>query len=616
MRLVLALPFVLAACGDDPSLRVSVAHPDGASVETTTITVYESESARCTDVEFGILGDEELTALEVAALTLDAEGAAIAGGLTGLSRTGGKLVVARGFDAAGTLVTAGCVEHQEIVEDDEARVVTVEVATISLGAGGMDLFGVDVTVTNAAGTAIADRAVGWRAFGPAGTEPAVMDNVALVATDPDAWEPAQPACTNSDGRLRLRPVPPDRAGGFAFDIRASWAASPPRLFSSFTRVAFDLEPFTPPDPAVPRWCAIRATSSERNLVCLERIDATTVQAVKHVITVTNGTAVFAANPQRQAVPPGTVGVVSVDRGGGIVDVYAVTAKAQIVSVFSPSVTIDVPPSLPLADSVLDLAVGQACGAGDTPKLVLITGTNLDRKVEIMDALMGPRLVFPGVPDDAALSINNVGCLTELDPDPAGASTIRQVVVLDAGRGAGASTSAHFACSAAGGRCAVRLPVTRAGVGFTGGAEPRMVGAFFDASGVVLSAWVALPDASLQPRLVERERLEAASFPQKIASGLVDDDTGLDLVWAIANGTQQTTNLQIAYERQVAGARLTALSGAQDVVATELLTGDVTGDGRADVIVLGAVDGTTGAAVIPAHVPVSPGTFEADVPCAP
>src|SRR5688500_16875092 len=111
-RLVVVLLVVVAACGDDPSLRVSVKHPTEPrihdAIRSTVVTVYESDALTCTEVEFGDRTEDELFALKVAEVeTTDGEST---GTLDGVSRLDHKVIVARGRGIEGELITAGCVE--------------------------------------------------------------------------------------------------------------------------------------------------------------------------------------------------------------------------------------------------------------------------------------------------------------------------------------------------------------------------------------------------------------------------------------------------------------------------------------------------------------------------
>src|SRR5205814_8345826 len=127
-----------------------------------------------------------------------------------------------------------------------------------------------------------------------------------------------------------------------------------------------------------------------------------------------------------------------------------------------------------------------------------------------------------------------------------------------------------------------LPIAQAAVGFTGGSEPHMVVTTVDASGVVLSQDVLLPDASgAADHFVERSRQPAASVPSQVVAGNFDSDDGIDLLWGIAG--RRGTSLEIAYARNVGTEPLEALSLGQPAVIGQLLVGDVTNDSYDDII---------------------------------
>jgi hypothetical protein len=608
---------VVAACGEDPSLHVIVDHPDGSGVAKTVVTVYESATASCGDIEYGLLDEEQLQALAADEQTIEAQGK-VTGALDEISRTERKLIVARGFDADDRLLTAQCAQHDVVEENDEVEIVTVLAATVSVsGTGPGSDTGIEITVTDPSGLSIARRDVAWRVFAPIGTEPMAPGKVKMVENEDATWQPAKPPCTNNDGRLRIFPVQPDLLGGFAFSVNASWSTEPPRLFASFTKIDPKLKPLDPAlghpgQPLAARWCTHRVAATP-SLVCVEDLPTPGIaaEATDYVVTSNGGRTDLTPGPT-QTIVAGAVAVYGVDRDGGKRDVYAVASDGRVVGLFSP--TVAARPSSPLGanEFVSDAIVIPKCAPGDTPKLLIRTtttdgATNITgRAVKVMDAVGGPITPFHGLvagggPTEV-VNLNAAGCVTELAPGQL--PILRPVAVVDVGRGGtGMSpTKAYFDCNAAGGRCTIELPVGRSAVGFIPGEEPRMVGPFFDASGTVLSAWVMLPDASGVRRLVERERIPAASFPQRMTIAQLDDDGEFDLLWSITNAAQDATSLQVAYSRKVVDQRLSALTGPQELVIADLFTGDITGDGHADVVLYGRDSlNALGVAVIPTHV---------------
>src|SRR6266850_3839102 len=132
MKSFAPLVLVLGACADDPTLHVTVTHPSGLSIASTTITDYESPTLTCEDVEFARLGPDELVAVAVASETVAADGQ-VTGGLTGISRADPKVIVARGFDMMGSLLSAGCAEVGVVDGSVKVPIATVVAATASIG---------------------------------------------------------------------------------------------------------------------------------------------------------------------------------------------------------------------------------------------------------------------------------------------------------------------------------------------------------------------------------------------------------------------------------------------------------------------------------------------------
>jgi hypothetical protein len=82
-------------------------------------------------------------------------------------------------------------------------------------------------------------------------------------------------------------------------------------------------------------------------------------------------------------------------------------------------------------------------------------------------------------------------------------------------------------------------------------------------------------------------------------------------------------VEIAYSRMIGDTPLEGLSFALEEqepprAALDMLAGDVTGDGKDDIVVVGqTVDGTqTGVAVAPSQAPAPVGTLHTDTTCAP
>ena len=105
---------LIVACSSDPTLAVSVTHPSvvrsprrGHGLRVGLAEVHRHR-VRALDPA----GLEALAADDV---TLDGSAS---GDLSGISRTGHKVIVARGFATNMALVTVGCAEKDEIIGAD------------------------------------------------------------------------------------------------------------------------------------------------------------------------------------------------------------------------------------------------------------------------------------------------------------------------------------------------------------------------------------------------------------------------------------------------------------------------------------------------------------------
>jgi hypothetical protein len=587
MRWVLFV-VTLAACADDPTLHVTVVHPAGSQVAKTVVSVYEGAFG-CLAVEFGDLTADQLAASLVAEDTIPH------GNLDGISRTDPKIVVARGYGADDKLITEGCAEKGVVTGADQLEVDTMATATASIGLADpthVDLFGLAVAATDPDGKELDGRPVSWRVYAPIGAMPAAT----TVDVAPDSsWQPTSPTCTSA-GRAVIHPVPPSTVGGYAIQARVAWAASPVPLYSAVV-ADFSATVLTPPANAT-HPCAIAA----HQLVCLTGSGATTFSVASDG-TLTPGASVPLTNP---------IALYALATG----EVWAMSATGAPTRVF-PSVQ---PAACTGCTGVAidDAVVMPACG--NSPAKLVVHNTGSGKQLLWMDPTGGAMTDFPVQLQTGELlakqEIGAAGCASELDPT-AGTYTTQQVATIDltrAATGVPLATRAHFACTASSCRT-LDLPIAGGAVGFSGGTQPYVIATAVDATGVVLTSLLMANN-----HWVELARQPSASLPHRIVAGQLDDDGGIDKLWDMK--TKQGGLLELAYSRMIGDTPLEGLSLAleQDPqkVALDLLVGDVTGDGKDDIVVVAqTVDGTaTGVAVAPSHAPVPVGTLRSDPPCAP
>jgi len=605
MRLC-ALVVLLAACSTDPTLSVTVVHPVGLSVASTTVTVYESATLHCEDIEFARLDAAGLVALATSEADLDAIGGV--GSLSGISRTGNKVIVARGFDTNSVLVSAGCVEKGEVTGDDSVTVTTVIAAIVSVKPpGGNVMQDTIVTLTDASGAPLPDlRPVTWTVYGPAGSTAANPSNVTAISDG--TWEPALPSCVGTMP-FPLHPNPPSTLGGFAVQMRIAWAVEEPPAYTSLAATAFmltDLGGITMSTTAQ-RACAIHVNGTAHTLVCVDSGDmahefAITVTADGRAVATQLGAAVTATMAAQHSIALLAVAGTGTNR-----DVYSVTDRGVLVPLFNAPAPVNTATQC-LADTCADAMYVPACGSIAAKILIANSfSVTVGTTIHQIDAHGGNATTF-NLPAGNGPRLDNAGCVTSLQSS--GAPGLGQLATVHGGTTAiELATSGTYLVNCSNGTCGVvdNVTLTRGvGVGFTGGSEPRIVVTTIDASGVVLVSDVFSPNTTP----IERARMPAASLPDHIVAGQVDTDTNPDLFWDIA--ARNGADFEIAYAREVDGNNLEALSPSQAVDVSDLVMGDLDGDGLDDIVVVT----TAGVSIVPMGVKIPAPTANTDVTCMP
>lgn len=617
MRLAVIAVLGVAACSDDPSLRVDVEHP--IEVPRTTISVYEPQSFRCEQVELGDVSEAELAAARVAEIEI--AGDVVTGSLDDLSRTAPKVIVARGFDVDGTLATAGCAEQGEIEGADRITIVTSRAALASIGplvVAGNDPFSLTVVLTDTRGVALKGHPVSWRVYGPAGSTAAPSPNV-LADDGSGVWRLETPTCANADGVRRIHPVPPSTIGGFAVQIRPSWAIEPPPLVSGFTRIDAGVVATTPA-VGIKHPCAIRSYAppgggaAVTSIVCVEATSVTdsTLVGREYRVAVVNGQArVSAFGSDFLITEPQIAAVYSVARSDTVRDVYAVSRAGKVIGLLAPSVAAATASGLRPGSIAIDALVLPRCSSLE-PRLLIRVEKATERRLVWMPVTGGTDQDWNAVrgPTGDVLSMRTTGCVTELDPR--NVVDTRQAVVVDVPARDGTpnrqSTSAYFDCvSPNKEQCFVDLPVPRAGAGFFPGDTPLLVGANLDASGVVVSRWAVLFDSG-NYRRVELDRVSAGALPLHIVYGQFDTDGKHDAFWDTLSVDPDESAFQLTYAQLAGTQPLSALSASLPLKVDDVLVGDATNDGKDDIVLLGTSAATGspifGLVVLPSQVPAA------------
>ncbi len=552
---------VLAACGADPSLDISVRHPDGYNLEQTVVTVYFGDDIDCTEIAFGDRTDSELAAITVD--EVDVSG----GGRVEVSRLGGKSIVARGFGAEHRFLTAGCQDVGEITSGTSIVLETTPTSVVAIDPALPDRPFAERTIlvnmTDPRGVP-RDGLVSWQLTGPAGApEPPPAAGVMTV---------------NGDATITVADL--GTPGPQALRIRVAWATSPLPLVT-----AFDLSRATtielPGGPGGPingsgaghPSCDLRGRAGQLpTLICLTAANA---QGHRDAVEIAWQTDRYVST----TIPiPGALDnqfALFVDHDGGAEEpVYVLAASAAGVGSWhklgAPS------GNLTTFDGALQNVVYvPRCRGTATPALV---------GVQTAPTPLANRRKFYSV---AGLAVTPVaegevfsaGCVADTD------RTEHQAVVASTGTG-----DATLALITAAGP----MPISEAkldGSGFVavetqGVVERRFAGTRLQATGtVVFEAVLAAEGASY--KLVERTELEAAAPPGKILGGKLDLDADTDLMWDLATGLRRRVH-QVSLARQVSGVPLTAMTSGSTqtaiAVASDFVIGNLDGGAADEMIV--------------------------------
>ncbi|MFT3696636.1 MAG: VCBS repeat-containing protein [Kofleriaceae bacterium] len=587
---------LIAACSSDPTLSVTVTHPAGIVVTKTTVTVYESTTVHCSDIEFARLDDAGLQGIATSEAEIESGTAT----LDGISRLGTKIIVARGYDSNG-LVSAGCVEHGEVVGSDSVEITTLTAATVSVHGPDDPTAsnGLQLTLTDQTSRPITDgRPVLWTVYGAAGSIAA--DTSSTTSTSDGEWEPTLPSCANAQGQVTVHPTPPTTLGGYAVQLRVAWAVEEPPMYTTLASPPFStlaVPPGITLSTTAKRACALRG----KQLICVDSSD----QAHLWDISVVNAKPSLTANGTQAALlgsPPGqhVIGVYAVPNSNGPPDVYAVSSAGDLVVLFGGTQPTNTPTGCgaTLVTNCNDAIFVPTCGS--SPAKVLL---NLGKYVHAIDARGGNAVDFM-LTDTTFARFENAGCVTVLQDG--NASLLGQFVTAPVTGTTSASTATHLiGCNATGCRDTDVLLTRGAGVGFTGGTEPRIVGTTVDASGVVLVEAVIGP----QGGTIERARMPAVGLPDRIVAGQFDADTDPDLFFDITTRAS-SSSFELGYARKIGTDNLEALSPAQDFTVEDLLVGDINGDGRDDIVVISDMSFY----IIPFGVTLPAQTLTADETC--
>ena len=374
--------------------------------------------------------------------------------------------------------------------------------------------------------------VSWTVYGPAGTHAARIRRTSRRSSD-GVWEPTQPTCTDATAsRHDPRRAADASVGGYAVQMRVAWATEQPPPYTSLAATAFGH------CTALPVHASTGATGSARSASrhdAAPRLPRRRERRARLAITIDARARRSATawardqrcrrSPARRPSSPSVAEPVPArDR-----DVYVGRPIAAcLVPLFNaPTVTRSERPSCPAC--VDDAIVVPPCGT--TPRQDRAHTARRAGSAEI-DAARRQSRDYARRPPASPVGAARQRGLRDHSSQAAGAPTLRPARVDPRGQRSSRSTSRRpRRASRAAGSAACTLvdrPLVRgAGVGFTGGTEPRMV--------VAIGRRDRRRAAPGRDRSLERPRARiarrssaagspAASLPEHIVVGQFDTDS--------------------------------------------------------------------------------------------
>lgn len=220
MRVLLPLATLALLSCADPSLSIHFLVPDPyeAQVESASLAIVvppQGAPFDCDDVAFSYVDEEQVRANTVEEILLRADNKADSGSVP---REGEKLLVARGFNAAGEELVAGCAAFG-IVDGDAKLELSGEIVTLA----SIPEFDPQQIVARATDVRITD------VFG----QSASQIQVRWTTTAPGAESITTSALSNQDGVVSVQVAQVPLPGPVAVDVRARWARSAPPIITGF-----------------------------------------------------------------------------------------------------------------------------------------------------------------------------------------------------------------------------------------------------------------------------------------------------------------------------------------------------------------------------------------------
>jgi hypothetical protein len=536
----LAAAFLIAGACSDPSLQVTIDLPDAyrAQIAEVALADYEHAGLTCDQIAFG---DVAGPALDGSLITQVGVAPGASASLEGISRLDHKVLVARGFDAGGDLVVAGCRELDALDGSVTIAIDTMPAALVSIDARAPDAplalaSPINAHALDPLGMPLDQREVVWRVFGGKGQPGGMPGDGACPYAGVDG-------CTTSrQGAITVAAAPPPSPGPALVQVHVAWARAQPPPVAAFQiprSATFVLRAVLKAVP-YPSCVAYRAAGGVR-VACIAVAlgGATEVQHfgwTGSAIAKLAGSISVPSASALIAIPGGSSDtLVAITTAGDFVDGTTGAALGHFTA--------------PGAQLVVAAQLVPACGKTAFVLLGLDDGS-----VASTSATGAPLTTFVTSPPSRTFSLATTGCLSDLITP---STTYRAAVMVETKT----TTSVPYAqIDCPQGTCAPTWLGLGAGIGFVAaaGGETRLASGHLDLSGVVIDESLIDPSHDSLESVATHDSI---SVPVAIASGDLDGDGMSDRAWLLlgGSGVRAQGRLQVTLAATADGAPITGIS---------------------------------------------------------